>query len=319
MKFDPASTIKGFRKLNVCVIGDVMLDRFIFGDVSRISPEAPVPVVVEQRTVETAGAAGNVAVNLATLGATAALVSITGDDQENSMLRRFLSANRVKAQGLFSSEKRLTILKTRVIARSQQVVRIDREKISSPSPDEQKKIIGYLGDNLESFDAFIFSDYCKGLLDERFAKKLTSLLSGKKLLALDTKKNIVDCYRGVDIITPNRKEAYAISSRNKDEKAAADVGKRLKCSVLMTLGRDGMLLYRKGRIHRLPSSAREVFDVSGAGDTVIAALALGLASGLGYPDSAFLANTAAGIAVGKLGTASVTPEELIAVLDGYQK
>ncbi|MFH1665311.1 MAG: D-glycero-beta-D-manno-heptose-7-phosphate kinase [Candidatus Omnitrophota bacterium] len=313
-----ANIIKKFDSKSVIVIGDLLLDQFISGEVSRISPEAPVPVVWVKNEGYMPGGACNVACNLAELGAKVSLIGIVGQDEKADMLKRLLAEKNISVEGIIADKERPTILKTRVIANRQQVVRIDREDIRDITGKYVKRIHDYLIRNIDRFDGIIIEDYGKGLITPELLKKVVPLAKKhNKIIAVDPKENHFSFYKDVDVLTPNNHEAskavgFKIDSGEKLRKAGDLMLKKLKVKVvLITLGEDGMMVFEKGKAPRkIPTLAQEVFDVSGAGDTVIATYVLCIISGASPIVAAHVANCAAGIVVGKVGVAVVNKEEL---------
>ncbi|MFA4982076.1 MAG: D-glycero-beta-D-manno-heptose-7-phosphate kinase [Candidatus Omnitrophota bacterium] len=312
-------TIMGFKKVKVLVIGDLILDEFLWGDVSRISPEAPVPVVWVKKESYMPGGASNVANNLRSLGANVSLIGVVGDDDRGAVLKGVLSQDGIDTTGIFKDESRPTILKTRVVAQHQQVVRIDKERAESISEEIVQKMIRRIGNVIRSVDAVIIEDYGKGVITPKLLSKVIPLAKKyKKIIAVDPKEENFKFYKGVTLITPNNHEASkAVGFEIKDDKSLVSAGRKLlsklKCGIaLITLGENGMAVFQKAKpMKQIATVAQEVFDVSGAGDTVIASYTLSLASGLDPVQSAHVANCAAGIVVGKVGIAVVTPGELI--------
>jgi rfaE bifunctional protein kinase chain/domain len=295
----------------VLVVGDVMLDRYWFGDVERISPEAPVPVVRIARSEERPGGAANVARNVVALGAHATLLSVTGDDEAGHALARLLDAERVETNFLRDPALHTTV-KLRVIGRQQQLLRIDFE--TAPSTE-------ILASKLADFERMqghapvvILSDYGKGGLEHIASMIATARAAGKRVL-VDPKGDEWDKYRGATVLTPNRNEFRAVVGRWRDEAEMTAKAQALRASLgldalLITRSEEGMSLYSAEGTLTIPAQAREVYDVSGAGDTVIAALGTLLAAGAPLADAVRIANAAAGVVVGKLGTAVATPDEL---------
>ncbi|WP_051304912.1 D-glycero-beta-D-manno-heptose-7-phosphate kinase [Chitinilyticum litopenaei] len=297
----------------VLVVGDVMLDRYWFGDVERISPEAPVPVARIQRTDERAGGAANVARNIAALGGQAHLLAVVGDDEAGTALERLLTAHGVKAS-LHRDPEISTTVKLRVLARQQQLLRIDFE--NEPSHEILAAKLDQFAALLPGVDVVILSDYGKGGL--RHVQKMIEVARqhGKPVL-VDPKGDEYGRYRGATLLTPNRSEFRQVAGRWRDEaeltaKAAALREELDLDALLVTRSEEGMSLFARDEVVHKPTVAQEVFDVSGAGDTVIATLGLMLAAGLSLPDAMDWSNRAAGIVVAKLGTAVVLPEELFA-------
>lgn len=299
------------RKARVLVVGDVMLDRYWFGDVSRISPEAPVPVVKVEKSEERPGGAANVARNIAALGARAALLSVVGADEAGASLARLLADSAIDAS-LHEDPQLNTTVKLRVIGRQQQLLRIDFE--NWPTHEVLQAKLAEFEQRIASCAAVILSDYGKGGLTHIAAMIRIARAHGKPVL-VDPKGDDYARYAGASIITPNRAELREVVGRwNGEEDLAARVGK-LRAdlgldALLLTRSEEGMTLFAADGITHEPAQAREVYDVSGAGDTVIATLAVMLASGANLPDAMRWANRAAGIVVGKLGTATCSIEEL---------
>ena len=311
---------------NACilVIGDIILDEFIWGDVNRISPEAPVPVVWVKSESFMPGGASNVANNLNALGSQVFLCGVIGSDYRGELLRQELQKRGMDISGLIVDGTRPTTLKTRVVAHHQQVVRVDREKITEITGSALREVLEYVHRRVKESDAILIEDYGKGVITSVLLKEIVALAkSSRKLITVDPKESHFNYYRGVTVITPNQFEAAnAVGSKIIGNGNLHQVGKlllkRLRChSVLITLGENGMCLFESsGRVTHIPTVAQEVFDVSGAGDTVIAVLTSALSVGATMEESAYLANFAAGIVVGKVGVAVVTRQEL---LDRIQK
>jgi len=310
----------------VLVLGDVMLDEFIWGRVARISPEAPVPVVEVTRQSFHLGGAGNVAGNVVALGGQAVLVGVVGDDDAGRRLRAELAARGVEAALAQDRGGRPTTLKTRIVAHHQQVVRADRELAQDVAGELERELLARLGAALPGCQALLVSDYQKGVVTPRVMQAVRRLARRRGLPVLvDPKVNHQALYRHVSVVTPNQGEAEQIAGqRIRSAEDLAAVGQRLlqvlRCeAVLITRGEHGLSLFERSRrpVH-VPTAAREVFDVTGAGDTVIATLALALSAGAPLRDAARLANQAAGVVVGKLGTATTSPEELLAAVQAAQ-
>ncbi len=297
----------------ILVVGDVMLDRYWFGGVERISPEAPVPVVKVERTEERPGGAANVARNAASLGAHASLLSVVGDDEAGATLRALIEAEHVAAV-LHRDASVSTTVKLRVIGRQQQLIRIDFE--STPSREVLADKLSDFESLLAGCDVVILSDYGKGGLTHIIRMIELARQAGKRVL-VDPKGDDYSRYRGAYVLTPNRAELREVVGRWADEADLARRAERLRTelaleALLVTRSEEGMTLFRSGSVMHDPARAREVFDVSGAGDTVIATLAVMLAAGMELMDAVRVANHAAGIVVGKLGTAVVSASELAA-------
>jgi D-beta-D-heptose 7-phosphate kinase/D-beta-D-heptose 1-phosphate adenosyltransferase len=306
------SDIPDFTKARILVAGDLMLDRYWHGTTSRISPEAPVPVVGISEVEERAGGAGNVALNITALGGQSRLLSLTGNDEPASVLKSLLEKNNIDCH-FVTVEGSSTVTKLRIISRQQQLIRLDFEDgfVNSDS----RAIEEAFSQQLDQIDVVILSDYGKGTLDDVNRLILMAREKGQPVL-VDPKGTDFNRYRNASVITPNLSEFEAVCGPCEDEamlveKGMAALAEYDLTALLITRGEHGMtLLHRDAEPFHLPTHAREVFDVTGAGDTVIATLAAGLAAGLDYPDATRLANHAAGVVVGKLGTATVTTREL---------
>jgi len=310
--------IDKFPKTRTLVVGDVMLDHYIWGQVSRISPEAPVPVVNVTRENLLLGGSTNVVNNIHALGAGVSVCGVIGNDDAGRQLVHMLREQGIHTDGLIVEHNRPTTIKTRIIAHSQQVVRFDREAKSSIEKETHRQIYAYVKQQvLDGLDAIVLSDYCKGVVTQGLVRDIVTLAKKHKVIvSVDPKISHFGIYSGVTILTPNTKEASLGSKIDiEDEKSLIRAGKqllgRLKCTaVLITRGEHGMSLFERGKITHIPTNAREVFDVTGAGDTVISVLTLAMAAGASLGDAARLSNFAAGIVVGIIGTATVKPEEL---------
>jgi D-beta-D-heptose 7-phosphate kinase/D-beta-D-heptose 1-phosphate adenosyltransferase len=304
----------------VVVLGDVMLDEFIWGDVSRISPEAPVPVVDIQRQSMHLGGAANVLANLVALGAKACVIGVVGDDAAAGKIRSELreqSALQTNDQ-LITDHARPTTMKTRIIAHSQMVVRADREHRAPVDGQTERQIIAATRAAIASAHALVVSDYDKGVITPRILAEVLPAAYGKVPVLIDPKIRNFDSYRPATLVTPNHHEALRLTNleENSDgalQTAGQTIRKRLSCdAVLITRGDRGMILLEGNNDPvYVETAAREVFDVTGAGDTVIATLAAALAVGASMTEAALLANHAAGIVVGKLGTATATTNEIL--------
>lgn len=310
--------IKKFQSVHLLVIGDFILDEFVWGRVERISPEAPVPVVNVERRSFMPGGALNVANNIRSLNGTVYPCGVIGRDLYGRMLVKRIRQNHIETGGVLSDKARLTSLKTRIIAHHQQVVRYDHEQLIDLTPAETKKILGFASRILNKIDAVIIGDYGKGVVTPKLLSGIVRLAKKKKIpILVDPKDKNFNHYKSITAVTPNKKEAYAAYEARNGEKPTLDqVGNRLikkfkSEAVLITLGEEGMALFEKnGRTTKIPTTAREVFDVSGAGDTVISVFGLALAAGASLKDAALLSNLAAGVVVGKLGTATLSQQEL---------
>ncbi len=317
--------IDKFNGKEIIVIGDIMLDHFVKGSVSRISPEAPVPVVNVESEDFVAGGAGNVAVNLAVLGAKPTLVSVVGQDIKGSILTQFLKDKGVNTSYITVDTARPTTQKVRIVAERQQVVRVDRESKAKLEPKTAKICIQNFKRALKKASGVIMSDYGKGMLSDHNIQEIISLCNAKKIpVCVDPKIDNFLKYKNITCMTPNTKEAWEGMGLppKKEEKAILDLGKNilkaLKAkSILITRSAQGMSLFEQGnkiKTTTICATAKEVFDVTGAGDTVISVLTLALACGATLQEAAYIANEAAGLVVAKLGTACVTQEEIKEVL-----
>jgi len=314
--------IDGFSQAKIFVIGDIILDEYVWGDVSRISPEAPVPVVAVTRETKMLGGAANVIHNLATLGASPVLCGVIGEDGAGHEITTKIKEMGLKTDGIVPERGRPTSVKTRVVAQNQQVVRFDRERRSDISPESLGRILDIIKQNLDTIDGIVVSDYGKGVISSDLMKGLREMVRDDSvIIAVDPKTGNFEYYHEVDVITPNHHEAGNFCHIDiVDNDSLMRAGRRmlgeLNCrSVLITQGRDGMTLFEKeGKITHIPTVAKQVFDVTGAGDTVISTFSLGLASGLDLKSSAILSNFAAGIVVGEVGTSTVKAEELKRIL-----
>ena len=312
-----------FAGRRIAVLGDVMVDRYLWGHVERISPEAPVPVVEIERETESLGGAGNVAANLSALGAEPTLISVCGDDADGRALAQTLVSRGVRAEGLVAEPGRPTTVKTRIIAHSQQVVRADRESRADVRGPLFERVRGAIERELEIAEALVVSDYGKGVVHPGTLEVALRLARKRGIpVCVDPKDSHIDAYHEATILTPNQHEAgYVQGRRIIDDASLMDVGwglqKRLNAeAVLVTRGPDGMSLFeRVGRYTYLPTVAREVYDVTGAGDTVVSVVALALASGADFVSACRLANHAAGIVIREVGTATCSPERLLADLE----
>ncbi|MBS3907649.1 MAG: D-glycero-beta-D-manno-heptose-7-phosphate kinase [Syntrophaceae bacterium] len=314
--------IKRFSGVRILVLGDIMLDRFIWGDVSRISPEAPVPVVVVDQETFLLGGAANVVNNIHSLGGKASLCGVIGDDEMGQKVLQRLNEMGIERSGVSVEPGRQTTVKTRIIAHHQQLVRIDRETTQRPKVSTLRSLSDYLKRNIKSFDGVILSDYGKGLLTKGMIRNtIRTARDAKKFVMADPKIKNFFFYRGATVVTPNTGEASSASRISITDEASLDRAgrillKRLRCDALViTRGEDGMAIFEPHQKPFLvPTEAKEVYDVTGAGDTVIGTMALALGAGASIRRAAELANHAAGIVVEKVGTATVDQEELTSVM-----
>ena len=323
------AVLNGFAGKRILVIGDLMLDEFVWGKVSRISPEAPVPVVTVTGESYYPGGAANVARNVRELSAEVAVMGLIGADAAGSRLLQLLQDSGIDASAITREEGFSTILKTRVIARNQQVVRIDRERIAPLSDAQAEQSMRYFDRSIAAVDGIIVADYGKGFVTQAVADYICGAARKHgKILTVDPHPYTSLAWKGATAIKPNRSEAFLAASLPPsdpvtpvwEDAALLEAGARLRKlwsagSLLITLGEQGMLLIREDAPPRhTPTRAKTVFDVSGAGDTAISVLTLSLAAGASPEEAAELANLASGIVVGKLGTATVTVSELLAGL-----
>jgi D-beta-D-heptose 7-phosphate kinase/D-beta-D-heptose 1-phosphate adenosyltransferase len=317
-------------KTRVLVVGDVMLDQFIWGGVSRISPEAPVPVVEFERENFMPGGAANVARNLAALNVPTELFGMIGQDENGRRLKKILAGQNIHCGGLLANATRHTSVKTRIVAQQQQVVRIDRETRDGLDARLTGRLLGEMKSKLPGTDAVIVGDYGKGVITQPLLNEIKLLCRARGVwLSLDPKPVHHLNLAGLSLITPNRKETFELANLHDETRhanpladknlmlAAERLLNELRPAVLLiTLGESGMLLCQRGqRPFHIPTMAQEVFDVSGAGDTVIATFTLAVAAGASPLEAAVLSNHAAGVVVGKVGTATASPEELLKSFD----
>ncbi|MDR2772310.1 MAG: D-glycero-beta-D-manno-heptose-7-phosphate kinase [Elusimicrobiota bacterium] len=318
--------LSSFKRQKIAVIGDTMVDLFIWGSVKRISPEAPVPIVEVSKESQTLGGAGNVAANIAALGGTAYLVSAMGNDSSSDLLVRLLEEKNISSKYLVEDSDKPTITKTRIIAASQQVVRVDKEIKGEPSPDAQEKILINIEEIIPKSDGVIISDYGKGVVGDNVLRKAIELSRKHKIpISVDPKLDNFKKYYGVTTITPNTKEAIEgmKASNIEMDTDIAELGKKIlefinSDSVLITRSEKGMMLIEAGgKVTNIPTRAREVYDVTGAGDTVISTMTLALAAGADFLSAAEISNFAAGIVVAKIGTATASPKEIQSAIEEF--
>jgi D-beta-D-heptose 7-phosphate kinase/D-beta-D-heptose 1-phosphate adenosyltransferase len=323
--FDPEALrgiVSRFAGRRIAVLGDCMVDRYLWGRVERISPEAPVPVVEVERESDRLGGAGNVAANLRALGAEPALFGVVGADDAGARLRDAFAGRGVDASGLVEDGARPTTVKTRIVANAQQVVRADRESRADIAGAALERLARALERDLPRCEGLVVSDYGKGVVTPRTLEVALGAARRAGLpVSVDPKESHIDAYRGVSILTPNQHEAGFVQGvRVVDEASLLEVGwglqRRLDAeAVLVTRGPHGMSLFeRGGRYTHLPTVAREVYDVTGAGDTVVSVVAAALAAGADFPSACCLANHAAGVVIREVGTASCSPAQLLASL-----
>ncbi len=312
--------IENFSRSRVLVVGDIMADHFIWGKVSRISPEAPVPVVEVRKDSFMLGGCANVLNNIFTMGGRVHLAGVIGTDETGKRLLAEFRSRGVDTGGVVVEAGRPTTLKTRIVAHGQQVVRFDREDCKPVQAKSVRKILSYIESLRDDLGALVVSDYNKGVVTRPLLEGIRKVIAGRPIFTcVDPKQRDFSLYQGFDIVTPNHYEAgRAAGEEMQNGQDHVRVGMKLLQqydfkALLMTRGEEGMSLFeRDGRMRHtaFPAEAREVFDVTGAGDTVIGVLALSMAAGASFREAAYLANHAAGIVVGKVGTAAVTREEL---------
>jgi rfaE bifunctional protein kinase chain/domain len=320
---DLEAILNRFKNANIAVLGDLMLDEFCWGNVDRISPEAPVPVVQVKKETWRPGGAANVAANLVALGATAHVFGIVGDDGAGRRLTEELEKENIKTEGVIIDSGRRTSVKTRVIAQKQQVLRVDRENTEAIDPDRQRAIINTLFGLADKLDGVIISDYAKGVIVENLLKEITNFFKKRgKFVAIDPKLKNFGIYKKPTIITPNTKEAESTLGRvfSSDEdvmKGGQDLLKNTGAdAILITRSEQGMSLFQKAQKPvTIPTRALEVYDVTGAGDTVIATFSLALATGCTMHQAAEISNLAAGVVVGLIGTAAATQNQVLEHFD----
>ena len=310
--------IDRFSDTKLLIIGDIILDKYIWGDVSRISPEAPVPVVEVKQETKMLGGAANVLSNVASLGGKPILCGVIGDDHTGREIVDRVKYLDLIPDGIFIEPDRPTSIKTRVVAHNQQVVRFDRESRGNIGSETIKRLLDFVHDTRNDLDGIIVADYGKGVISAQLMSGLNKIVRDSNIIiAADPKIGNFEYYRGIDVITPNHHEAGAFCrTKILDEETLIQAGRQmlgeLECrSVLITQGKDGMTLFEnRQEICHIPTVARKVFDVTGAGDTVISTFCLALASGMDLKSAAIISNFAAGIVVGEVGTSTVKAEEL---------
>ena len=314
--------VKKFHKAKILVIGDIMVDHFVYGTVDRISPEAPVPVVQVKSEKLMPGGAANVVNNVSKLGAKVYVAGVVGNDYNGNILKRMVDKETVNSEGILTLDNFQTIIKTRVIAHNQQIVRFDKENNGKFSGGVYKALISGIKKIADDIDAVIISDYGKGLIEKKFFSTVVNFLREKgKFISLDPKVENFKFYKNISILTPNINEAFGGSGiKIKDEKtlikASKMIFKKVKSDyLLITRGESGMsLFYPDNKSEHLKARAKDVYDVTGAGDTVISTLTVAKSVGAGIFESCYIANAAASIAVSQLGTYAVGVEELMKVL-----
>ncbi len=308
--------LRGLKNSRVLVVGDIILDHYILGKVNRISPEAPVPVVLVTRENTVPGGSANVALNISSVNGGVTLCGIIGNDSFGKNLIEILKERGVNTSGVFIDKKRNTTVKTRVIAQHQHIVRIDKEEVSDINDEIVKKMENFFRLEAKNFNVVVISDYAKGLITKRLIEIIKKYFN-KVFFIADPKVKNEKLYKDFDLITPNRKESFEIAKMIDDgtEDTLIQVGDKIMKdlrlpNLLITRGEEGMSLFLGKRHIRIPTFAQEVFDVSGAGDTVVALLSASISSGLDLIKSCIISNIAASVVVGKMGTATTTIEEI---------
>ena len=305
------------KKPNILVIGDLMLDHYLWGKSERISPEAPVLVVDIKKEENLLGGAGNVVNNLLSLGANVGICSVIGDDESGRWIDKRLEKKGVKRVALIKDKDRKTTKKSRIVALQQQIVRVDKESREEIKKEFEERILDSIKKSLDEYDLFILSDYNKGVLTTNLTKEIIKIANANRTpIFVDPKGSDYSKYKNATLITPNKKEAFEATSIKIDsDEALLEAGKLLRDELdlkylFITLSEEGMAIFDDDGMHKIPTVAREVFDVTGAGDTVISALAYAFASGKDIKESAIFANEAAAVAVSKVGSATVSLEEI---------
>ncbi|MAE43367.1 D-glycero-beta-D-manno-heptose-7-phosphate kinase [Candidatus Woesearchaeota archaeon] len=308
-----------FKNKKILVIGDIMLDKYIWGEVSRISPEAPVQVVNVEKESYAPGGAANVANNIAALNAQSIIVGIVGEDTTKDTLIKELKKRNIDTNGIFIDNDKPTIQKVRVLGRNQQLLRFDYEKKGYVNNKTENDIFDFISKKIDEIDAVVVSDYAKGVIAKNLMEQLIDLCSKKnKIIVVDPKPKHKTFYKNSTLISPNHTEAHQMTGiieegnvKEEIEKMGKILIEELSSNVLITRGEKGMSLFEKnGKTTHTPTFAKEVYDIVGAGDTSVATLTLALASGASFEQAAIIANHAAGITVGKIGTSTVSIEEL---------
>ncbi len=324
---DLLKAILGLKNKSILVVGDTMVDRFVWGKVSRISPEAPVPVVEVTKETQTLGGAGNVANNITSLGAKAYIITVIGDDLDGLCMKEMLESKNINTDYVIVDKQRPTTLKTRIVASNQQVVRVDKEIKGYFSGKTEVAILKNIDAVMKKVDGVIISDYAKGIVTDKVLKKIITLAKNKKIpVTVDPKVENFKKYKHITCMTPNTKEAIeGMNAQHQGIKSDDDIAKLGKKilkllesqSVLITRGEKGMTIIEKNKVTHIPTRAKEVYDVTGAGDTVIATMTLALAAKRKLVEAAEIANFAAGIVVGKVGTATVTVDEIVKTIKTF--
>jgi rfaE bifunctional protein kinase chain/domain len=320
--------LRAFKEKKILVIGDVGVDRYTLGTVDRISPEAPVPIVHVQEEKHKLGLAANVADNVQALGGSPLLCGIVGKDRGAEDFRKLLKEAKIDSEHLVVDSSRRTILKERIVSENQQLLRVDYESLGAMGARAEAALIKMIKTQIAECDAVILEDYAKGMITQRVAQAIFQTAKKlRKVVAVDpNSKTVLEMYQGATFLTPNTREAEALSGiKITDPKSLGEAGRVLlrktrARNVVITRGKDGMAVFTAGKavVQVIPTYAREVYDVSGAGDTVIAVMALAASVGAKIEDAAVLGNLAAGVEVGKRGTATVSPDEIHMAMDFFE-
>lgn len=327
---DTLKAMESFKNSSVLIVGDVGLDEYIVGEVKRISPEAPVPVVEVQKQDHRIGLAANVAANITSLGGKAELIGVVGEDIARENLSRLLEQYNIDSENLIVDPERPTTLKTRIMAGHQQIVRVDYEKRRYLSEKTKKQLLDRVQAQIKNVDVVIVQDYAKGVFDEQTCQAVIKLARAQnKMVLVDPNRNTpLAYYKGANLFKPNKDEALKLVGLNFDDhKEDYDIlltaGEKLQQElqaeyIIVTAGKQGMRIFHDQKMKVLPTYAREVYDVTGAGDTVIGTIALSLASGLSIEMAGVLANFAAGVVVGQVGCVPCLKKDLVSYIESHQ-
>jgi len=320
-----SNILQNFKNSKILVVGDLMLDEYLLGDVDRISPEAPIPVL-DVKTVDfRLGGGANTAYNIKSLGDKVFLAGVVGADEKGEILKKILAERGINAEGVMVDAQRKTTIKTRVVAKNQQIVRIDIEDRKRISPEIEQKLISFIRERIKDLNAIVISDYAKGVITENLSQQIIALAKENNVFSVvDPKGTDVSKYRGCNIIAPNKKE-LGIALNIPFEQLAQEgrffeaakmlMAHTMSDGVLVKCGAEGMVLFeRSGNISRFPALGKEVIDVSGAGDTAVGVFTLAVAGGVNQKEAVILASNACAVKIGKHGTDVVLPEELAAIL-----
>lgn len=312
----PRTIVENFKDKNILVVGDIVLDRYIFGEVKRISPEAPIPIIEVKKENLILGAAANTANNITSLGANPILVGTLGKDLFGKITKRLLKKSKIETKYLLEISTKHTFLKERIVAQNQQLLRIDREDTSYINSHQENQILSTIQDQIKKIDALALCDYAKGTLTKNLIKNIIDLSNKhKKTVIVDPRLKHTEFYKNATIVKPNQKEALEMANLKEHDsliQAGKILVKNLNSNIIITRGQDGMSLFSKdSKILHIPTFARQVYDVSGAGDTTTAALTLALSCGASLKDAMIVSNHAAGVVVRKFGTATVSKKELL--------